>query len=750
MAVVEWKLASPELALRQLSNEPLGSPSIDHQPTAVELDSNLSVPGDDQGRFALNLRGQLSVAVLNDPTDPDEDCILSATASKTADGSLPPQLAYDGSRAYMKYRAEAGLKAVGGATIAQLLALDLRAESRAIFCDYRLHQRAEQAQTAFLFDMARGPRFVTKLADVESLEPGEALAFRFGGTIHAAVTISWTDVFTGQLGTIGKLLGTVSPLTFAIDAGAALDVDVSVTDEFVVAFSRIDPQTWRAGVRKVKMTQLGTAIEAGIEVGFTDPAQVEGLLTSVLDNLLGGPAARIKDILGAASLESLAPAERRVVAALVQRFGLEDEATSLQEIRKRVMAAEQRLHSSLGEAIRTRLALSFGYEYSRVSLETNLLQATVDQAALQAFHAELLRARTRPIVEAIAARRPGVGLEMYLNQKELTRSRSWGFTLGLGKWGTVGGKDFKKIATVRRLDGQGRVQESYLGARSYKGQWVGETFEWGVDLKAEMKDYAAQPLVADYSFGIHLLWRAEQKHLSGTELEQWLDAGVIWRVLREHDLAEVRGRLAGAIDRQATLAVHVVISNSVLRSLLPDLAAAPSTAFAPALAAAMPWLKSSLARNSAARRRYVYAPLWASYLAHPEQSLASLARAAFEHVKKEGHPELAPREISAPQGPDPLSFAGLTRVNGNTRAACDAFTRGMRILHSSIAAGARNQKTIDKAVGEMDDLWAQSHHVRAIGAYLLEAADRAGVVGDVTRTMTVEADGMSNALVVTV
>jgi hypothetical protein len=96
-----------------------------------------------------------------------------------------------------------------------------------------------------------------------------------------------------------------------------------------------------------------------------------------------------------------------------------------------------------------------------------------------------------------------------------------------------------------------------------------------------------------------------------------------------------------------------------------------------------------------------------------------------------------------------VSFAGLINLNGDTHGACDAFTRGCRILQTAISSGARNQRTIDKAVGEIDDLWKQSHHVRTIGAYLLGAAEKAGVLADVTRTMTVEADGLEDTVVIT-
>ena len=748
MAVVEWKLANPEAALKQLSDHPLGSSSIDHKPVGIALESNQSMQGDDAGRLSLNIRGQLTVAVLNDPQDPDEDGVVGA-ASRSPIGELAPQLSVDDSIAYLKFRAEAGVKASAGTSLAQLVSIDASASTSVVFADYRVHPRRDPARTAFVFDLAKGSRFATRLSDVQGLAIGEALAFRFDGSLHAAVELRWSDVFTGQLGSVARLLGTTTPIALSVKAAASVSLDISIQDEFVVVFSRVTEHVWRAALRKVKSSRFAPTADAGIDVGFAQPQQIERLLARVLESALGGPLDAIHSALEATSLDAMTGAQRKIVAKVIERFGLDDETATLQELRQRVAEAERRVQTTLSDIVRTRVALGFSYEYNRVSIESSLLQTTLDASSLAAFHQDLIRARTLPVVEAIAAGTPGLTLEMYLNQKELTRAHSWGFTLGLGKWAQVGGRNFKKITTVRRSDLQGRIQESYLGARSYKGQWLNESFEWSVDLKADMKAYAFEPLVSDYSFGIHLVWIAKQNRLSGGELEEWLDTAIIWRVVRVADLPEIRGHLARAIDQEAQLRVHLTIPNSVLRAVLPDLSSASIDAFAPALAAAMPWMKGSLARSNAERRRQVYAPLWRAYLANPSRSQASLAAAALEHVKEAGHPEMAAREVKGANGPDPFSFAGLARLNGDTRGACDAFTRGMRILHAAISSGARNQKTIDKVLAELDDLWAQSHHVRTIGSYLTEAAEREGVLDTVTRAMTIEAPTLGESFVVT-
>jgi hypothetical protein len=196
------------------------------------------------------------------------------------------------------------------------------------------------------------------------------------------------------------------------------------------------------------------------------------------------------------------------------------------------------------------------------------------------------------------------------------------------------------------------------------------------------------------------------------------------------------------------VSVHIVVPNAVIRSVLPIVAAMSPADFAGAFAAAMPWMEVSSARTDRRRRRLVYEPLWAAALGDSLRTVQELAGAAADRLRAQGHPEMIVRETAFLDAPDPFSFAGLVRLNGNTRGACGAFARGARILQSAIDNGARNQKTIDKAIGEMNDLWAQSHHVRAIGVHLIDLADRVGQLPDVTRTLIVQSKALGEDLVV--
>ena len=182
--VAEWRLVSPEKALQLIANEPIGSRTIDSKPIEIALEANTSFGGNDRGNLSINGRGAFTVAILNDPDDPDEDGILGSQAGKTAEGVLPPHLQLDPALAYLKLRIEAGLKATAGTSLGSLVGIDAEAQASAVFADYRVHRADEEARRAFLTDVETA-RFATKLEDVLALQPREALAFRFGGLAYS-------------------------------------------------------------------------------------------------------------------------------------------------------------------------------------------------------------------------------------------------------------------------------------------------------------------------------------------------------------------------------------------------------------------------------------------------------------------------------------------------------------------------------------------------------------------------------------
>lgn len=743
--MASWKLKNLDESKKLVSGERMDSPSIGSDPIALELAPNLSfaVGG---AKLAINPHATLSVAILNDEQDKDADGVIAKDEAKTPAGTLPPHFRLKNGP-WIKLRAEAGIKARVAADLSAMVGISAGADASIAVADYRKQPKSARARDAFL-GAIEGPRFLTDLADVKGLGDGDALMFRRGGSIVAGVSVNAADLFTGQIGTLGRLLGSRGPIVISFTAGATLDFEVSVEDEFLIVLSR-EKNTWRAGVRKANKSKVTASVDAGITAKLKDPKAVQKLVKGVIDAAIGRPLAQVEALLAKATLEDLDATERRVFEEVAERLGLGGVIATLNDLKARLDQLKAKADGLIKDVVETRVRLSFGYEYSRVQTHVNLLQVTLNEKALSQFHGDLVAGRTTDLLAALQQGKAGVALESYLNQTTLTRTASWGFTLGIGKWQTVGGKDFRTVTEVEREDIAGALQRSYLGTRGYEGRWVGETFTWSVDLRADMKGYAKPVKVSSYSFGVHLAWSATQKSLSVDELEQWIDVARLWQVVSDASAMEIRAALAPVLRKNAQVSVQLTVPNSVVRSVLPELATTTPEAFADALAAAMPWLRRHEARQSVDARRTLYAPLWTRVLQGGTLSGAELARMASDHLREADQGDLAFFERSDPSPSNPFTFAGLAQMNGDVREICLRFTTGARALQSNITNDEEDKRSIPAAFRLMDDLWAQSHHVRAVGVRLLDLAAQTGQLHEITRTMLVQGPDLKEDLVVT-
>ena len=744
--MASWNVKNLDEAQALVSGEPLGSPRIGADPISVELAPNLSFDGGG-AKLAINPRGAFTVAVLNDEQDTDADGVIQKDEATTPQGALSAHFRLkDGP--WIKLRAEAGIKASVAAELQDLVGIEVGADASVAVAQYRKGSTGTSARDAFLAAIA-APAFATSLPDVQALDIGDVLMFRRGGSLSAGVTVTVSDIFTGQIGTLGRLLGSAGPIVLAVSAGATLEVEVSVKDEFLVVFSRHGKDAWRAGVRKAEASKVSASVDAGIEARVKNPKVLERLVKDAIAAAIGQPLNKVKALLTKRTLADLKPAEKKLFDAVAERLGAGGVIASLDDLGGRIADLEGKAEGLITDVIRARVTLSFAYEYSRIAQHVNLLQVTLSGKALAQFHGDLVAGRSFPLLDAVRQGAPGVTLDSYLNQKTLTRAAAWGFSLGIGKWVDVGGQDFRKITKVERTNAEGALQRSYLGTRGYTGKWVGESFEWSVDLRADMKGYAKPVKVNSYTFGLHVAWGASQKSLSQPELEQWLDVALLWKVLSDRGATEVRDALAPAIGTNAHVSVQLTVPNTVVRSVLPLLATTTPEAYAGAMAAAMPWMSTFPGRQDARLRRALYTPLWERALSELTLSGTEWGRVAADHLRAAGFAELAAFERARVDASDPFSFAGLVQINGDARQTCLAFATGANILQTSIVSDQQDQDTIEAAYRKMDDLWTQSHHVRAVGVRVLDLAIQTGQLHEITRTLLVQGGGLKQDLVVT-
>ncbi len=727
-----WKIAKPADVSQILSDDLLSSASINATPAAIALESHPSLSAAD---VTFNLDEAMTVTAFNSEDDQDRDGLLMPARAATADNTAAPAIVLSPGRAWLKYRVEAELKATGGASRGAI-GFDLSAGGRVVLSDYRVHDPGERVRAALLHDLSTPRRLAAVLDHVQQLQPGDAIAMQMTGTLKASATVSWTDVFCGRASALMELLGTATPLTVQIQAGLQASVHVTVADDFVVVFAKEGSGAVRAVVRKARSRAVAADVAAKVEAGWVDPAGVTNAAGPLLNAVLGRPYADVKSILDHASLADLSAGDQEFVRALGRRLLGTDVFDRLDTVRARVVEIHDRLPQALEEAARAKVELGFSYEYARISEQESLIDVVLNADALAKCHQPLVRGRIDDLTSAITQSATGIELRSYLNRKTITTEKAWGFTLGIGKWVSIGGKDVVRRSWTERINERGTRQMAFLGTRAYKGSWVGEKRQWTLDVRADMPRFSrdAVALANEFDFGFNLAWYVDDAKLSRNDLSEWLDLAALWGVVSQADEPQVRDSLASGIEQPCEVVVQMTVPAGAVRAMLPALASRSLSAWASPLAAGMPWMNDCEGRRNVGARRDAYAPLWEYELQHPRTDARELQLGAANWLEKNGHPDLALLEkIRPPESP--FTFSGLIFLNGPAAVVCQTFTNGadrlLRAIERNEPAGA-----IEQAAGYMQKMAEQSHHFRALGAYLCECAQTSGVLPSVARTLT--------------
>ncbi len=732
------KLQNGEQFRQLISDKALGDPAVGPDLPGATLLAGQSFGGD---VLSVNVHGSLSLRAFNSPDDADEDGILGAPADALPLEGLPPQITLAPDVAYLKYRAAAGIKAAAaGKTVADL-GFTIDTEIGLVLADYHRHTRTVATRDAFLEDITK-LRTSLRIDDVAGLQPGEAVSQQVVGRLSATVELSWSDVFMGAIGPLSGLAPAAS-LLFKVSAGATVRASVSFSDDFLLVFSRVSQSQWRVGLRKARTREAALGLDMGVSVELADPEQIHAIVSAALEGVLGDTIGKVDGILDKASLDDLSPAQRKVADLVIDRLGLDRVTSTIDTLRAKVDEIRNRVLEKIEEVARTKISLGFAYEYRRIRQDSTVAQCTVGLEGLKKHHQNLIRGRFDALFLEAADQAGGAKLEHFLYQTTVKSEHSWGFTLSIGKWITVGARDRKTLVRVDRRSAVGTIQRSFVGTRGYR-ETGDDQDRWSADLSASMPGYsrAPVPLVSEFETGVALNWFESEKKLGDDTLAAWLDLGVLWGALSEGEISRVTDSLAGALKKPCSVVAQVAFPHPAFAIMRTRIAAGAVKEFGAYLGAAMPWSREP-GRHSAMLRRKLYAPLWEAYLSSPDNEQRrgrDFAQMARKHLAAQGFERLGQMEqlyagTTLPH--DGNVFCGLIDLNSHAFQNSRDFFNGVKRLHLDALSAAPDNGAIARVFEEMENLWRQSHHVRAVGAYLLDIARSTAVLKHVSRSLAI-------------
>ena len=724
----------------------LGAANIDLNLVKALVKAPVSV-GAAELKFGVATGAELTLRAVNQSKSADPDGVIAMADAKTPSGDLAPQVRLTPEHAWLKYLVAAHAEVTGAGDFGWF-GFKAGASTDVSCADYRRHDKDAIAITAIIADIEAKPRFAVSLRDVAALGPGDAVALRVAGELTAHVTLTWSDVFTSQIGTLTRAVNGTVPIGVKVNAGATVTASVKASDAFVLVFSKHDDTHWRIGLKKADVKDVAIGGKAGITVEINNKEEISRILNGVLSDLLGTPLSRVQALLSKTSL-NLEDAQQ--FASVFRRLGLPTIPT-IADLQTALNTFEADVKVRLTRIVEEKISLAFAYEYRRVSSDRVLFQALMTRAALEACHQDLARGDLRSVTSPAlpSSNQPGeVSIEQYLNEQTVSTKRAFGFTLGVGKW-QLAGVDRRELTAVRRLSlDQSHEQRSYIGMGSYTGNVFGEKRTWQVDFSSEMPRFSVGriPTVNEYEFGLQLSWDETNKKFDANDLFDALDIAVLWSICSARDREAAKQLLQPFLDKnKVDWSAHIRVNDEAFRAILPAVSAGPRTQFAGAMAAAMCAHPGKGGIVDVARRRLMYAPVWNFYLsATQEPSPSEVSSVAINRLRIE-EPNAAFAEEHFAQFDRLVTAAGTCALNPRTRANVDDFLRGTRALSNACDRKEEDSAKLTSAYSLMRLLWGQSHHVRALGVRLIDVAAESGVIKGVERTLTVTADGESITL----
>lgn len=730
----EVKLANPSAVRELIGSGPLGGVNgLDSEALALELAPAQSFVGD---ALTASLRTGFSIRAFNSPDDEDDDNVVGSSSDDVPLDVMRPTLAVDDTSALLKYKGGVALKVNASSLTLRSLGFELEGEAEMIFSDYHRHGRETATRDAVTQDL-KALRCAMRLGDVLALAEGEAVTQQLAGRLSATVEVAWVDVVSGAASGLVSLLGARGLFALNCSSGATVSATVSAADDFRLVISRVGADQWRVGLRRARTraAHLGLALGVKVEV---EPTRLNALVDETLDGLFGAKSALVKKALGKVDAKKLTAAERALVDKLIDRLGL-DRAASLDEVRRAADKIVDGLEQAVALTIKGKVEAGFTYDYRRLKEKATVFQCVVTKAGLAAHHAALVRGQFAEFLRVAAAGTADVRLEHFLYQRTLRTERSWGFSLSLGKW-TLGSTDTKSLERIQQFgEGKTHRRHAYIGERSYQEAGAKAPM-WSVAFAAEMPAFTSEPVprVADFDVALSLVWHEEKKKLDEKTLARWIDLAALWGALDEGRLDAAFESCREFLKLPATGVVQLAIPHGVFDRVVATLASRETEVLAAALAAAMPWTSEDTGVRGPLGRRRVYEPLWRQVLMSDAQVPGRLLAArAFDQLRAQGATRLANRErlyqIASERSSvnDASCFGGLVDLNPRTRAQCQAFTHAIVTLQEKRVSGAPDADVVPRVFEQLEDLWTQSLHVRAVGAHLLDAAQSSGVLGSI-------------------
>lgn len=749
-----------KLKLEQLTSaQKLGDPTALKEALKYELPPLIPIKFK-SGSSILNLRSSANLKhssqLFNEISDKDEDGLIGSEEGEDA------LLQLDVNKPILKHALAFSVSGGGGGSLNQLN-FGIKAGASLKTLAYFRHDKEDEVRKALLNDV-KDMSVIFSLDQIKKLNDGEALGIITDANLSMHLNFEMSDVVSAGLSGISRYVGESEMVSLNVELGTSVGVNFAIDGAYKLVFVKLGSEKYEMHLKSAVSRSDSITARAGFTASFSNPQVIEKFLSKKMDSLLEQVTQLNKAELDAwenklkkfksnnLSLLDLSEAEQELANKLIERFGITEPIDKIGALLNKIGGLRDELTEVFKEVAKSKIEAGFNYEYSRISTEEILLRAEMDEDILTKVHKDLVLFNTVSFIDLAVDPEfsEKINVKEYLKEKTLAIKRSWGISIGVGKF-RIGSTDRKELSYKSQesiVDNQRRTKVAFEGIRKYAevGNLGGFGNDYWVSFNASMDSFSAEPGTADFDYGFSFFLDHDQKKFNKKDRERLtriMDLAVLWNIVPISSMDSQLERLWKLLGKQSkardiTFSFSLNISSEafdqlkvLMSRLISEKPERNLDILAQSFGAAMPYEKGSEFRSDMHKRRQAYGELWKIYfeqeglLGIPEgHDFRVYTRMAEKYFKGKDN-RLSRREgkyIDAqgrPGAGDNVFFGGLIRLNHPARHVKN-FVIGLdNLVQASIHNNHKFEKILKTSFNKMQDCWKMQFCIKALGVYFL-------------------------------
>ncbi|GLB52561.1 hypothetical protein NBRC110019_16010 [Neptunitalea chrysea] len=646
----------------------------------------------------------------------------------------------------------------------------IKANQALSFSYYSVHDKTSSLMGAVIDDVTHFKNILS-LKSIKNLSDNSALTASLNGSLEGSVSVSLSDTLSASLKEISKVLSLSDVLQLKIASGADLKCTYKIEDSFEILIQKKQDEYFVALSKS--LTQKGT-VDASLKVGvsFDNPE----LITEALDAFISDKVTQLVEVttgLLDKLPENYTDFDFKKLLDIADKLGIDvpDTVKSFENIEavKGLIAdkvadahelLEEKLIDDIKGVLKSTLELGVGYSYSYTKTEETLLSATFTEAALESQHKNIIRLRANKILEASEVDNTAIALIEYkkITATEILKSLKIGLTIGdFGLSQTDTRKVTKSEHHLYKDDVIQKKVTDLSYVRTAKLVLFGPEAECSFAFNTEMPKYIPHNdrfVTNMFSYGITISANYKDgKKLTRHEFKEFLDFAVCWGILPEDKFESTYNELIQEVKGEKGVSFELLLKvpsrplvteEGNFDSLLETILGLNINEKALILAQCLPYIKAFYGRRNLTQKEEVYVPFFRYYLTDAVEGNLS----DYEIEEKLGDSfnnndnvsrHLLSYEKDHTRNESRLSFLlSSDNMYEELKELTDTFQLVKDRLDRYIEEkGTLGSNTFKRSLFASFNL-KHVYEVRILGAIFAYAAKKAGIMNEVTTSMTIK------------